>query len=667
MKIAFYNIIGETKNAEQETLVRLQYVLSELGHELYITDREGYVVNECANKGQHVEQIGIDFLFTYNCLELGLIVLPNCFSVFLHWAPVGFFENYKSLLYLKSFNLYDAFACTYEKQIFGRVTQIPVCNIPMLGSSVPAEFAIPPQRLKKRKLFYTGINFERKLNKMRYTELLTELDRTGNLQIYGPSEVYSHKGLWSGFRSYRGEIPFDGRSILEKISEAGVCLALNSPMHNDADGVSNRTYEGTAAGAVIISDNNAFVRKYFGDSVFYIDRGMSEKDASKRILEILNWVNEHPEEAYQMACRSQKVFLEHLTLDKMVADFVASTKEAISRMHDKTLQTDVIDVICFADKAEDFPSILSQLERQYYQNLHLIVVTDEEVYKELEVPYPNDFVQWDRDFKGRAFIRAKEIMRGQCFMFLDKYSVLHSRHIYKNWEVLSERDELFVYSGSYLKKYTSKGKKYIVLNNKPILRDEFLLFSHASNENTDWYYRDQQCFHIETIFARSAALFKRKILDYTTDEELEILSEAVHFYLACCSLVKANKPGWFTHALTTGYSGDSVEGMSRKVFGYNRRHWYSNNRSAKTYIKELNEIFFKYCFESNPNNVLPRNFNGEVTWSDEISRQYTLPLGLQISSNGKFFRWLKRVIPVPMKEKIKRRLHTNVDVYHARE
>lgn len=659
MKIAFYNIFGETKNAEQEEFIRLQYVFSKMGHELFTVDRDGHVTDEGPQKGRHVEQLGVDFLFTYNCLDMALSTLFDCFSVFLHWAPVGFFENYKSLLYLKSLNLYDAFACTYESDIFERVVQIPAGTVPLFGSSVPADYVIAPKKLETRKIFYTGINFERQLSAMRYGELLGELDKTGQLDIYGPTKVYSRRNLWAGFKSYKGEIPFDGKSIIEKISQAGVCLALNSPMHSDAGGVSNRTYEGAAAGAVIISDDNAFVHKYFGDSVFYIDRDMSEKEAPERIVDILRWVNDHPDEAYDMACRSQQAFLEHLTLDKMASDFVESTEKAMARVRDRSLQKDLIDVVCFVDEAEDWPGMLSHLERQYYQELHLVIVADEGVYKKLVVPYSNDFVQRDWEFKGRSFVKARERLQGRYFMFMDRHTVMHARHIYKNHEVLSGRDELFAYSGSYLKRPVDEGKRYIVLNNGPILRDEFLLFAHVSGVNADWYYRDQQCFHIETIFAQSAALFDKEILAYAEDEELSMVSEAVHYYLACCSLVKAERLGRFTYALTTGYSGNSVEEMSREVFGYSRRHWYSNGRSAKTYIKEMNEIFFKYNFESYPRNLPVRSFLGETTWADETETKYRLPFGFEISNKSIMIQILKKITPYSLRCHIKKTMRTS--------
>lgn len=662
MKIAFYNIFGELKNAEQETLMRLKYVLEKQGHELLVIDRDGYIISQCGEKGTFIEDVAVDFMFTYNTTDFAQIALPDVFSVFAHWSPVGFVINFQALLELQMMNCYDYFGCTYEKDVFKKFVQIDCGDPAFFGSSVPADFAVKPQKQEKRRLFYVGINLERTFDNMRYGTLLAELDKTGRLEIYGPREVFGRTNLWAGFESYQGEIPFDGRTILEKINQAGVCLALNSPMHNDANAVSNRTYEAAAAGAVIISDDNEFVHKYFGDSVFYLERDMSEEDASIRIMEILDWVNENPEQAYDMACRAQRAFLEKLTLDVMAEEFTRKTALAIEKVHDIRLQMDVIDVICFIDKSEDYATILTQVKKQFYQNLHLILVCRENLPLSADIPYPCDFVSGDRSTRGKAFIEAAKLLKGKYFMFMDRESVLHGRHIYKTHEVLSQRSELFAYSGCYLKRTARTGKKYIVMNNKPILRNEFLLFRTASNENVDWHYQDRQTFFIETVFSRSAALFKREILQYTNSDELTLISDSVHMYLACCSLIKADQLGRFTYALTTGYWGTSVAETEKRVFDYPRRHWYSNGRSAKTIIKELNEAFFSYNFECDANAIRNRNFYGETTWYGEVS--FTDEAGVDnsspkvwISNKRRLVRFVKKFIPRPIKEFMKKCIH----------
>lgn len=651
MKIAFYNIFGEKNNAEQEILMRLKYVFLKNGHEFIEINRDGYLIDK---SDFHIELVCPDLLFTFNAFDLSVEVVPDVYSAFFHWTPIGFFINSQSKLLLESLNSYDSFGSIYEKDIFRRILGVPAKDVSEIGSSVPVDYMVQAKYQEKRKIFYAGINFERVLQNMRYGELLKKLDETNELEIYGPKKVYGRKNMWTGFRSYKGEIPFDGYSIIKKINQAGVCLALNSPMHNDANAVSNRTFEAAAAGAVIISDDNAFVRRMFGDSVFYIDRQISEEEASDKIIRYLEWINGHPKESYYMAKKAQKIFAEKLSLDVMVKDFIKQIFADMKNKHDVHLQEDWIDVVCYFDSAQEFYDILKQVEKQYYQKLHLILVTNIEAYQNIKgLTYEHDVIESHKESKGNDFIQVKKVLRGKYFMFIDKYSILHARHIYKNHQVISKREELFVYSGSYVKKEKSRGKKYIVLNSKSITRDEFLLFSCVTNRDLNWQYHDQQAFFVETIFSRSSGLFRHEILEYVDEDELSMISDNVHHYLACCSLIKGKQLGRFTYAITTGYMGDSVAEMEKKVFGYRRRHWYSNGRAAKTYIKEFNEIFFKYNFECNHNNVRFRDFSGEKTRYSE----FFLPVTPE-RAGWRAVYFIKKIIPQRAKTFLKKILYS---------
>lgn len=593
MRMAFYNMLGELKNGEQETLMRLQHVFTKQGHTLLILNKDGYVISKHPEKGLHVEDANIECLFTCNGLECSLMPMPNVFSVFLHWAPLGFFENHKALLYMKLFHSFDFFAYSSEKEVLTRWAQASVDEIPFLGPSVPADYMVEPRYQTERKLFYIGINFERALANMRYGELLEELDKSDRIEIYGPRKVYGRKNLWSGFRSYCGEIPFDGRSIMQKINQAGVCLALNSPMHNDVGAVTNRTYEAAAAGAVIISDNNEFVRAHFGDSVFYIDQDLTEKEASQKILDILDWINKNPEKAYAMACRSQTIFLQDLTLDKMISDFTCAVKKKLENVFDIANQNDLIDIICFLKTEEDISVIMKQLSRQYYQNLHLIIVVDSEINVNACVKYACDIVKWDKTTQSCAFVRIRQYLKGRYFMFVDRHSILHDRHIYKNYHVLSQRTELFAYSGCYLK--TQKGK-YVVLNNRPLSWNEFLLFSNIGAQVETQQEMDKYFISIQVAFSRSAGLFRKEILDLVNDTELRYVPDAVPYYLACCSIIKRGVVGVFTHALTVGYAGEGIGDAALQAF-QERSGGHSMMDVAESFMKDLKKAFSEYALE----------------------------------------------------------------------
>lgn len=620
MKICFFNIFGELKNAEQETLMRLKYCFEKQGHMLIISDRYGFI-NEGKYKGKHIEDLDIDFLFTYNTFEFALAIVPDIFSVFLHWSPIGFVANFQTILELKAFNQYDYFGGFYETNIIKNYLNINPGEISPIASSVPEDFSIKPQRKAKKKLFYVGINFERKLVAMRYETLFKELDKSNLIDIYGPKEVYGQKNLWAGFSSYRGEIPFDGKSILKSINEAGICLALNSPMHNDANAVSNRLFEAAAAGAVIISDDNKYVRDKFGDSVFYINPN-DEKKSAKQILEIINWIEKNPNNAYEMACKSQNVFLKDLGLNRMTEDFIYKTKLRIYELNNINSQTDVIDIICYIDSIDDYTNISRQLNKQYYQNFHLLLVTDKPTYEKIQknIKYSNTFIEKDHEFKGKNLHECFSKMKGNFFTFMDGFCIMHKRHIHKNLETIKSTNCYFCYSGCYIKDKSSN--KYIVINNREILRDEFLSFKNIDNIN--WEYKDMQCLFIETIFSRNCCIFRKDIMKYVDFEEASRISNAIHYYIACCLLIKTNSLGRFTYALTAGYHGSDINDVNNTVF-HHRKFWHDNRRSAKLFINEFNLVFFKYTFETLPNFIPYRNLLGEnVFYNEEDPQQKIL-------------------------------------------
>lgn len=634
MNIVFLDILNEQHNGEYEAMLRIEHVLQIQGHTLTRVNRYGFVIQNGRVTNQHVEDISADFFFTFDPIERAVTVYPDLYGAFVHWAPTGYFENYKALLYIQNLHSFDAFGYSSQEQLFSAIAGIPVEYLPVIGPSVPKDYAIPTVYMKQRRLFYIGINVERAMQSMRYGTLLKKLDETGQLDIYGPKCVYGMPNLWAGFSSYKGEVPFDSSSIITKIHAAGICLALNSPMHNDANAVTSRIYEGAAAGALLISDDNTFVRRHFGDSVFYLAPELPEEEASFKILQILEWANHYPEKAYEMAQKSQRAFLMKLSLDDMVAGFLESVRQSKIQALDVSRQAEVIDVICFVQEPQDFSRIMQQLEHQYFQKLHIIVAADLAIRSALPLSDEYDFVPCCDGHEGHALLNAKEKLQGSYFMFMDGNSILHARHIQKNYQILSAREELFCYSGCYTKHGKQKGRIYTVLNNKPILRDEFLLFAYTDFSVCSIF------FHIESVFSKSCALFKTETLRYADNTELECMSSNVHLYLACAVLIKTGRLGRFTYAVTSGYAAKTVKEFVEKYQAY-------CNSDGINHMGQLRAAFAQYTYEVNPQNILQRNVCGSATWNEEEQ-----PLFLQ----WKLTKKIKPFIPLYVKEFLRKGL-----------
>ncbi len=594
-KIAFFDTFSGGGAAEQETSARLEYCFNKEDIEHIKLKTNCYTFDD----KEFADNINLDCFYTYGIAKDN--VLPDTFSIFFHWAPLGFFSNFGINTYNTYMNKFDIVAGGYETQDAKNDClnnkSFPNENLYNITSSISADFAIPPKKTDKRKLFYIGINLEKFVTGGgRYVTLLRYCDENNLIDIYGPP--FNRRNLWEGFKSYRGFIPLDGYSVIKKINEAGICLALNSLCHNAIGSVSNRIYEGACAGAVIISDDNPYVRKYFGDSVFYIDIKEDESKQVAKLKEIIEYINKNPDEAYNMACKSQKIFIEKLSLDNQVKGLIPYIEEQKQKMTDISLQPDIIDVICFADSEEDFKLLKGEIEKQYYKNIHLIIVTGCDALKNTE----NADIINAEQFRGKSFINIIPHLKGEYFIILDKFSVMHKNHIYKSIKTLKDYNSLFSYSGTYIKHYDKTGKPYSyeTLAHEPITNEEFLSFLCPYNSEYIGLKLEQET-------PAPAFVFNRKILDYVNNDEIKQISLNIPLYLVCCSLVKAEKKGKFTYSISAGYRLNEGQSLAFDILKHNDI-FYKTYKYQNTFMKELIGIFSVYDTNIPYNDKLTNEF-----------------------------------------------------------
>jgi hypothetical protein len=123
--------------------------------------------------------------------------------------------------------------------------------------------------LRDRRLIvtYFGTNWDRR--RSRFFRLLSERD---NVQICGPEHSWPEINP----KSYGGTAAFDGESVQARYAANGVGLCLLSDLHLRDDVISNRIFEVTSVGAVAICCDIPWIRKHFGDSVYYIDQELPD-------------------------------------------------------------------------------------------------------------------------------------------------------------------------------------------------------------------------------------------------------------------------------------------------------------------------------------------------------------------------------------------------------
>jgi hypothetical protein len=164
-----------------------------------------------------------------------------------------------------------------------------------------------------------------RLSDPKFQTLYSLLSQSGFAKFYG---VSCNKNIHP--EDYMGQIPFDGSSVIDILQQHGIVLVLHSDFHNNEGIPSARIFEAAAASAVIISDENSFVKQYFGDSVFYIDTSESGESMFLQIQEHLHAILDNQSKALEMAKKAHEIFIKDFTMEQQLQE--------LEKMHQKILR-----------------------------------------------------------------------------------------------------------------------------------------------------------------------------------------------------------------------------------------------------------------------------------------------------------------------------------------
>jgi phosphoglycerol transferase len=201
----------------------------------------------------------------------------------------------------------------------------------------------------------------------RHREILERIASTTDLSRYGTDASSSPSNA----------LPFDGCSVLSMLSGRAAALCLHTAHHRKTGTPSARVFEAAAAGAVIISDENKFVREAFGETALYVDVEASPDAVAEQVAQHVAWIAANPDDAEELRTKAHKIFRERHTFEillKQLPDLVADVRRAWN------------PPIAMADRAVTYivrtgnrdmrylRRALTSLECQSHRNIHAIVV-----------------------------------------------------------------------------------------------------------------------------------------------------------------------------------------------------------------------------------------------------------------------------------------------------
>jgi len=201
-------------------------------------------------------------------------------------------------------------------------------DMPLLNHTL-AEPIIAPQKHASYRIMYCGINWEKLTNKPeRHIGVLRELDALDLLDVYGPETIRGIR-VWEGYKGYKGPLPFDGRTIIRKISESGACLVFSSEAHIRSGIMSNRLFEAMAGGAVVFGDEHPFIEQAVGSNYVRVPSSLPTQERVGLITDAIARFNARPLEALALAEGAQGRLLSTYHL----CDQLAGLFEATARFH----------------------------------------------------------------------------------------------------------------------------------------------------------------------------------------------------------------------------------------------------------------------------------------------------------------------------------------------
>jgi len=319
------------KNGEYELIEKIK----QTDYKIVVIDYFGFDVDsgECLNKANL--RVDFDFAISFHYDTPKFINLPTYLWVANPLEFMHLRDDYKTVI-LPHLRSYDDYLYNGSDTLKGHIRNVvgnewrdstlemfPACSLRTM---------IPPKSLDKleaestHKVFYCGVNWERGTDQVgRAQDILDILQDKDAADFYGPDKL---EGIspWEGFKSYKGEIPFDGVTMAQVMHKYGAVLAVSSPAHIKSRTSSSRVFEGLSAGVPVISDENYHVKKLFGDLVYYF-KGDTEEHRAQSILEALRHINENPVEARDRVVRAQAIMAERYCFEPCFEKIISHVKK----------------------------------------------------------------------------------------------------------------------------------------------------------------------------------------------------------------------------------------------------------------------------------------------------------------------------------------------------
>lgn len=183
--------------------------------------------------------------------------------------------------------------------------------IPLYLSQLKTEY----KELDFNKAIITGTLWGCGRNSLRVKLAIKKLAQNDLLDAIGIPEF---EYLGEHYKGRMEEYGQAAKAIIEQHQKYGIAFIIHNEEHM-LDGIpTSRISEAASSSAVIISDRNKFLERYFANSVLFIDTKQDENVIYQQVKEHIQWIKDNPQEAKAMTRRAYDIFVDNFTVEQQM-------------------------------------------------------------------------------------------------------------------------------------------------------------------------------------------------------------------------------------------------------------------------------------------------------------------------------------------------------------
>jgi len=448
MKIGFLNPC--VMAAENQAFASLRVAAQRIGHELV----------HCATSDE-IELCAPDFVLVAAATRPKLADVPH-YGV-IHSPRGKFLADRKCFENLLTYDGYLTISDTLEKFLrdvaFGAGRPVPIGYYYNTCQRQPAAADLASLAARRAlRITYFGTNWDNRREK-----LFRILSDAQGVEICGPERSWPRINR----KNYGGPVDFDGESVQRKYAANGIGLCMLSDGHLEDDIISNRIFEITSVGAIALCCDTPWIRKHFGDSVYYFDQNLPDRVLKEAILSLSELIYHDPAIAIEKARRARAIFESTFAAEIMIENAVkyhvrVSSDKKNELRKAESIYSPFVSVIvrCGARPLECVERAIRSISGQTYGRFEVILVR----YKNLDVgpliengcPRIESFHVVDcwGGNRSATLWAGLNAVRGEYFAVLDDDDWWFSDHfekLFQSWPA-APQERFFAYSGSIVQR-----------------------------------------------------------------------------------------------------------------------------------------------------------------------------------------------------------------------